>query len=112
MDIFDSDPYAIIKIYQCLKPLEVRERRKLLTSFRSLTVDNTLNPTWSQSFCVPLGVSERKLQLDKEKGGALEVQIFDEDSGKRDDFLGCTDSPILTETLSILLIDRKTKIHA
>ena len=97
-DIFGlSDPYAVVNVYQCLLTTEkLNEERKLIASFRTLTVENSLNPTWSQSFCIPIGEGKDMLLLDKEtrSGAVLEVDIFDEDLGKQDDFLGQIDSPI------------------
>ena len=104
-DVFGlSDPYAVLNVYQCPEASEGKDgERKLVASFRSLTVENSLNPTWSQSFTVPLGDGREELLLAKgdRSGGALEVDIFDEDNGSRDDFLGCLDSPIQTETMPV-----------
>ncbi|XP_058472799.1 multiple C2 and transmembrane domain-containing protein 1 isoform X2 [Solea solea] len=61
-----SDPYVKFKLG--------------IQKYRSKTVPKTLSPQWREQF---------DLNLFDEKGGVLEITVWDRDPGMRDDLMGC-----------------------
>ncbi|KAM4707821.1 multiple C2 and transmembrane domain-containing protein 1 isoform 2-T2 [Discoglossus pictus] len=47
--------------------------------FKSKTLPKTLNPQWREQF---------DLHLYEERGGVIDITVWDKDAGKRDDFIG------------------------
>ncbi|KAM4809097.1 multiple C2 and transmembrane domain-containing protein 1 isoform 2-T2 [Rhinophrynus dorsalis] len=47
--------------------------------YKSKTLPKTLNPQWREQF---------DMHLFEERGGVLEITVWDKDAGKRDDFIG------------------------
>ena len=116
-DVFGvSDPYAVISVYQ-IEPFRANGNHteesngKLQTmgrpalSWRSITISNTLDPEWSQSFRGSIGSGQEKLQLCSQtrQGGVLQIQLFDEDVGNKDGHLGDS-SPIYTNALHVVSV--------
>lgn len=61
------------------------------------TVPKTLSPQWREQF---------DLHLYEETGGVLEITVWDKDTGRRDDFIGRSESALFDELLYINL-----KVH-
>jgi hypothetical protein len=66
-----SDPYCVMQVRG--RDCHTQEEAK----FRTKVIKNELNPVWDETF-----------EFEFEFGGDLVFEIYDEDTGKEDDFLG------------------------
>lgn len=73
-------------------------------TYRTSTIDDTLNPHWYESCKFPIGDGKGELHIPNKVdpvGAEVHITLYDEDLGFRDDLLGSIDAPLRTENIKI-----------
>eukprot|EP00944_MAST-04C_sp_MAST-4C-sp1_P001677 g1677.t1 len=73
-------------------------------TYRTSTIDDTLNPHWYESCKFPIGDGKGEVCIPNNLdpvGAQVHITLYDEDPGFRDDLLGSIDPPLRTENIKI-----------